>query len=187
MIYSQLTMSRKRPPTALLMLLSAGLWLQGTALPALAETKLSKQIEVQANQKEVTAIRAAFDKAEKALKEQDLEDLMALYSKNYDYHGLTKNNVRDLWKDLFEKYRRISSHHIFSKIVVTVEGKAPKARITCTGGLWATAESTGERIIIDSWFEEGHRLVYEDGAWRILGHDGDDQQAAPSGAAHPYF
>lgn len=177
----------KHPPTALLMLLSAGLWIQGTALPALAETKLSKQIEVQANQKEVTAIRAAFDKAEKALKAQDLDDLMALYSKDYDYHGLTKNNLRDLWKDLFSKYRRIASHHIFSKITVTVEGKAPKARITCTGGLWATAESTGERIIIDSWFEEVHRLVYEDGAWRILGHDGEDQQAVQNGAAHPYF
>ena len=177
----------KHPPTALLMLLSAGLWLQGTALPALAETKLSKQIEVQANQKEVTAIRAAFDKAEKALKEQDLENLMAIYSKDYEYHGLRKSNLRDLWKDLFSKYRRIASHHIFSKIAVTVEGKAPKASITCTGGLWATAESTGERIIIDSWFEEVHRLVYENGAWRILGHDGEDHQAMQNGAAHPYF
>ena len=169
------------------MLLSAGLWLQGTTLPALAETKMSKQMEIQANEKTVKEILTAFDKAEKALKAQDLDDLMALYSKNYDYHGLTKNNVRDLWKDLFEKYRRISSHHIFSKIVVTVDGKAPKARITCTGGLWATAESTGERIILDSWFEEVHRLVYENGAWRILGHDGEDQQAMQNGAAHPYF
>jgi len=157
------------------------------AVPALAETKLSKQIEVQANQKEVTAIRAAFDKAEKALKEQDLDALMAIYSKDYEYHGLTKSTLRDLWKDLFSKYRRISSHHIFSKIAVTVEGKAPKARITCTGGLWATAESTGERIIIDSWFDETHRLVYEAGAWRILEHDGEDQQAMQNGAAHPYF
>lgn len=177
----------KRPPLTLIMLLSAGLWLQGTPLPALAETKMSKQMEIQANEKTVKEILTAFDKAEKALKAQDLEDLMVLYSKDYEYHGLTKNNVRDLWKDLFSKYRRISSHHIFSKIVVSVEGKAPKARITCTGGLWATAESTGERIIIDSWFEEGHRLAYEDGAWRLLGHDGEDQQAMQSGAAHPYF
>ena len=177
----------KCPSLTLIVLLSAGLWLHGTALPAMAETKMSKQTEVQANEKTVKEILAAFDKAEKALKAQDLDDLMALYSKNYDYHGLTKNNVRDLWKDLFEKYHRISSHHIFSKIVVTVEGKSPKARITCTGGIWATAESTGERIIIDSWFEEGHRLGYEDGAWRLLGHDGEDQQAVQSGAAHPYF
>lgn len=180
-------MLSKRPPTALIMLLSTGLWLQGTALPASAETKMSKQTEVQANQKDVSAILAAFDKAEKALKAQDLDDLMALYSKDYNYHGLTKNNLQDLWKDLFSKYRRLASHHIFSKIIVTVEGKAPKASITCTGGLWATAESTGERIIIDSWFEEMHRLVYEDGTWRILGHDGEDQQAVQNGAAHPYF
>ena len=177
----------KHPPTVLLMLLSAGLWLLGSPLPAPAETKMSKQIEVQANEKTVKEILAAFDKAEKALKAQDLDALMALYSKDYDYHGLTKNNLLELWKDLFSKYRRISSHHIFSKIAVTVEGKAPKARITCTGGLWATAESTGERIIIDSWFDEVHRLVYEGGAWRILGHDGEDQQAMQNGAAHPYF
>ena len=169
------------------LVLAAGPWLPGITLPALAETKLSKQIEIQANDKTVAEIQAAFNKAEKALKEQDLDDLMALYSKDYAYHGLTKSNLRDLWKDLFAKYRRISSHHIFSKIVVTVEGKNPKAGITCTGGLWATAESSGERIIIDSWFDEVHRLVYEDGAWRILGHDGEDQQAVQSGAAHPYF
>ena len=177
----------KHPPTQVIILLITGLWLQGTALPARAETKMSKQMEIQANQKEVAAILAAFDKAEKALKEHDLDDLMALYSKNYNYHGLTKNNLRDLWQELFSKYRRIASHHIFSKITVTVEGKAPRASITCTGGLWATAESSGERIIIDSWFEELHRLVYEDGAWRILGHNGEDQQAVQNGAAHPYF
>lgn len=180
-------MFSKHPPTALIVLLSTGLWIQGVALPTLAGTKMSKQTEIQANQKDVSAILAAFDKAEKALKEQDLDDLMALYSKNYNYHGLTKNNLRDAWKDLFSKYSRITSHHIFSKIAVTVEGKAPAARITCTGGLWATAESTGERIIIDSWFEEVHRLVYEDGAWRILGHGGEDQQTMQNGVAHPYF
>lgn len=179
-------------PRKLLHCISAFGFVMGLILPvfpfsASAETKMSKQMEVQANQKTVSEILAAFNKAEKALKEQDLDDLMAIYSNDYEYRGLTKNNLRDLWKDLFAKYRRISSHHIFSKIAVTVEGKNPKARITCTGGLWATAESTGERIIIDSWFDEVHRLVYENGAWRILGHDGEDQQAVQSGAAHPYF
>ena len=180
-------MFRNYLSATLMLLLGTSSWLQGTPLPALAETKMSKQIEIQANQKTVNEILAAFDKAEKALKAQDLDDLMALYSKNYDYHGLTKNSVRDLWRELFSKYRRISRHHIFSKIVVTVEGPVPKASITCTGGIWATAESTGERIIIDSWFEETHLLAYEDGAWRILGHNGEDQQAAQNGAAHPYF
>ncbi len=177
----------KHLPRVLLILLSTGLWLPGIPLPALAATKMSKQTEIQANQKDVSAILSAFDKAEKAMKEQDLDNLMAIYAKDYEYHGMTKNNLRDLWKDLFSKYRRISSHHIFSKIIVTVTGKAPTASVTCTGGLWATAESTGERIIIDSWFEEVHRLVYENGAWRILGHDGEDQQAVQNGAAHPYF
>jgi len=180
-------MFRKHPSTALLVLLSAGLWLQADAPPARAKTKMSTQIEVQANEKTVKEILAAFDKAEQALKAQDLDTLMALYSKDYNYQGLTKTNLRDLWKNLFAKYRRISSHHTFSKIVVSVEGKVPMARITCTGGLWATAESTGERIIIDSWFDEVHRLVYENGAWRILGHNGEDAQPGQMGAAHPYF
>ena len=180
-------MSRKYQPATFIILLITGVWIQGTALPARAETKMSKQMEIQANQKEVAAILAAFDKAEKALKEHDLDALMALYSKDYNYHGLTKNNFKEAWTDLFSKYRRIASHHIFSKNVVTVEGAAPQARITCTGGLWATAESSGERIIIDSWFEEKHSLVYENGAWRILGHDGEDQPSVQNSAAHPYF
>ncbi|TAL09239.1 MAG: hypothetical protein EPO02_10760 [Nitrospirae bacterium] len=173
---------------ALGIVIGFAMWLLVLALPAaLAEPKMSKQIEIQADQKAVKEILASFDKAEAALKAQNMDTLMALYSKDYNYHGLTKNNLRDLWKDLFSKYRRISSHHIFSKIAVTAEGKSPTASITCTGGVWATAESTGERIIIDSWFEEVHRLVYEDGAWRILGHDGEHQQALPMGGAHPYF
>ena len=130
---------RKLPYRILAFVLSMSLILPMLSAPALAETKMSKQMEIQANQKDVSAILAAFDKAEKALKEHDLDALMALYSKDYNYHGLTKNNLKEAWTDLFSKYRRIASHHIFSKITVTVEGKAPQARITCTGGLWATA------------------------------------------------
>jgi len=178
---------RKSPHCISAFSLVLALVLPPLARPALAETKMSKQMEIQANQKEVDEILAAFDKAETALKAQDLDRLMALYSKHYDYHGLTKSNLRDQWKELFDKYRRLATHHTFSRIVVVVEDNVPKARITCTGGIWATAESTGERIIIDSWFEEVHRLVYEDGAWRILGHNGETPQAAQSGAPHPYF
>lgn len=169
------------------LVIAAGIGLPGATMPALAEPKISKQIEIQASENTIKQIMTAFDRAEKALNAHDLEDLMALYSKDYEYRGLTKKNLRETWKDLFARYRRIASHHIFSKIVVKVEGKAPKASITCTGGIWATAETTGERIIIDSWFDEVHRLVYEDGAWRILGHDGEDQSSLPMGGAHPFF
>jgi len=46
---------------------------------------------------------------------------------------------------------------------------------------------TGERVNIDSWFQEVHQLVYEDGAWRISGHSGEDPEKLQFGAAHPFF
>ena len=75
--------------------------------------------------------------------------------------------------------------HVLNEVVV--EGNAPRAEVTCTGGLWATSESTGQRENIDSWFQEVHRLIYEDGAWRIRGHAGEGPNALRFGVAHPFF
>jgi len=59
--------------------------------------------------------------------------------------------------------------------------------IACTGGVWATSEATGERVNIDSWFQEVRQLVYEAGAWRISGHSGENPERVQFGAAHPFF
>jgi hypothetical protein len=163
-----------------------GVWLQVLSQMALAETKISKEAGINANDKTVKEILAVFDRTEEALQGRNLDALMAIYSKDFNYQGLKKDDLRKIWADLFARHRRMASHHIFSKIVVR-DGTAPTAEVTCTGGLWATAGTTGERVRIDSWFEEVHRLIYEDGVWRIRGHAGEDPKNTQLGVAHPFF
>lgn len=76
--------------------------------------------------------------------------------------------MRTIWKDFFARYDRIDALHAFSRIVVT-PGKQSTAQITCTGALWATSDRTGQRVNLSIWAGDIHYLVYEDGAWRILG------------------
>ena len=171
---------------ALGIVIGLGVWLPTLPLPALAETKISKGAAINADDKTVKEILATFERIEAALQGRNLEALMAIYSKDFYYQGLKKDDLKRVWTTLFTRYHRMASHHIFSQIVV-VNGKVPTAEVTCTGGLWATADTTGERVRIDSWFEEVHRVVYEDGAWRIRGHAGEDPKNTLFGVAHPFF
>ncbi len=166
--------------------IGVGVLFAALPLSALAETKIGKDAVINANDKTTKEILAAFDRAEEALRGGNLDAVMAIYSKDFQYQGLKKDDLKRIWTTLFSRHHRLASHHIFSKIVV-VNGKVPTAEVTCTGGLWATADATGERVRIDSWFEEVHRLVYEDGAWRILGHAGEGPNALNFGTAHPFF
>jgi hypothetical protein len=179
-------MNRNRSLLALGIMIGLGGWFPALSLPALAETKISKGADINVNDQTTKEILAAFDRTEEALRGKRLDALMALYSKDFYYQGLKKDDLKRIWTTLFSRYYRMASHHIFSKIVV-VNGKVPTAEITCTGGLWATYDATGERVRIDSWFEEVHRLVYEDGTWRIRGHAGEDPNNMQFGAAHPFF
>lgn len=168
--------------------MGSALWLLILSLlsSASAKTKISPDAEIQADHKTVEEIMATFKKAEDALEERNLEALMALYSKDYTYHGLTKEDIRKIWKDLLAHSHRIASEHRFSKIVVG-DGKNPRAEVTCTGSFWTTDE-TAKRVNIDSWYEEVHYLVYEDGAWRIRGHAGEASKATLFGTTpHPLF
>lgn len=167
--------------------LGTAMWLQVSAVPALAKTKVSPGAEIRADDKTVREILAAFNRAEEFLQARNLDALMGLYSKDYNYYGLKKDDLKRIWQDLFTQHRRISTEHMFAKIVV-MDGKAPTAEVTCTGSLWATSEPAGQRVNIDSWFEEVHHLVYEDGTWRIRGHAGEPSKALQFGVApHPFF
>ncbi len=179
-------MSWRKPLAVLGVVIGLGFWLQGHSVPALAKTVIGKGADIPSNEKTVRKIVAAFDRAEEALQKRNLDGLMAIYSEDFSYQGLKKDKLRDIWEEVFARHHRIASSHIFSKIVVK-DGKVPTAEVTCTGGLWGTSDSTGERVRIDSWFEEVHRLVYEDGAWRIRGHAGEDPNRTQFGVAHPYF
>jgi hypothetical protein len=137
----------------------------------------------------VKGLLAAFDRAESALKKEDLNALMQFYAPTYDYHGLKANDVRRIWGEVFEHYKALESLHLFSDIKITQEDNELHAEVTCTGGLYGTDERTGNRITLDSWFREVHYLVKVDGVWRFLGNAGEVPTGAPFASVphHPLF
>ncbi len=138
-------------------------------MPDIGRTQLAHGA-VQADERALTEILDTFSKADEALRKQDLDALMTIYSQTYKYHGYDKDRLRLLWKDLFLLHTQFSTTHVFSKIVVNANATPPTAEITCSGSLWAVSKLTGQRVNIDSWFGEVHHTIYEDGAWRIRGH-----------------
>ncbi len=167
------------------------LGLEGCVIPALPDAgtvRVDRWAEIKGDDKTVSAILAAFKRAEEALHTGDLEGMMGLYSDAYRYHGLSKSDLRRIWQEMFQRYDSLASTHVFSRIQIKGSGKTPTADISCTGSLWGNAKDTGKRVIIDSWFYEIHHMTNEDGAWRIRGHAGEDTKALPFGTSpHPFF
>lgn len=154
--------------------------------PVFAETLLLPGMQPEAKEQTVKEILAVFERAEQAVKNRDIEGVMALYSKQYNYHGLKRADVRKLWMDLFEHYKQIESTHLFSRIVPA--GAGDIIEITCSGGVRAVSTNSNLRVPIDSWYGEIHYLVKEDGTWKIRGNVGDVQTVLPFGTApHPLF
>jgi len=136
----------------------------------------------------VKGILTAFKRAEEALQARDIDALMAIYSKGYNYHGLRKSDMRKIWGELFTHYRQISTTHLFTTIRTVESGSDLTAEIARTGALWATVGATGQRVTIDSWYGEVHHLVNEDGMWRLRGSVGEAPTVLPFGTApHPLF
>ncbi|OGW65892.1 MAG: hypothetical protein A3H49_07570 [Nitrospirae bacterium RIFCSPLOWO2_02_FULL_62_14] len=156
---------------------------------ARAGTQILPGAAIQADQATLLEITSTFDRAEEAIRSHDLEALMSLYSQHYRYHGIGKAGIRKIWADLFSRYDHITNLHTFSSIKVTGSKTNPSIHITCTGALHGTAKDTKQPVPIDSWHEEVHYLVKEQGVWRILGNAGGEAPALlPFGAApHPLF
>jgi len=131
---------------------------------------VTQSAEITGDSKTIAEIVATFRVAEEAVQRRDLSGVMALYSESYQHHGLTKVDVQRIWRDLFERYHDFSSTHVFTRMTSHTDSTPPKSEVTCTGSLWAMANQTNQRENIDSWFGEVHRLVYENGAWRIRGN-----------------
>ena len=180
-------MNRRQTLVAVGILFGIVMWLQSPCLPAYAKLRIGLGPDIQADSKTVREIQQAFNQAEEAISAEDLDALMALYSKRYQHGSLTNEDIRKAWGSLFSKYRRISTAHSFSKIVVS-PGTTPSAEVACTGTIWASSIETAERVNLDSWLGEVHVLIYEDGMWRILG-PGKKAQAGLGfhGGPHPLF
>jgi hypothetical protein len=137
----------------------------------------------------VKGLLAAFERAEAALRKEDVDELMRFYASTYDYHGLKADDVHRVWGEVFEHYKAVESLHLFSDVKVLRVNDELRVEVTCTGGLYGTDEHTGKRLTLDSWFREVHYLVKDGDAWRFLGNAGEVPAAAPFSSAphHPLF
>jgi hypothetical protein len=143
---------------------------------------------IEVDEATVNTIVQAFEQSEQAIKAHDLEKVMGIYSSQYDYHGLKKDDIRKIWKDLFDEYGEIASTHLFTKMTKIGAGKDAVLEVTCTGHLWARSKTTGLYVPIDSWHEEVHYLIPENGVWRLRGNLGESPRVLPFGTApHPLF
>jgi hypothetical protein len=179
-----------RAQTVMTVLAGVTMWVHGCSLselPDVGRIDVDHRAVIKADDKTVGDILAAFNRAEEALHARDIDALMEVYARDYNYRDLTKDKVRKIWENLFTQYSQISSTHVFSQIVA--EGRKPStAKITCTGRLWGTSKKSGERVILDSWFFEVHHLVSEDGAWRVRGLPGEPPEALGVPVTpHPFF
>jgi hypothetical protein len=157
--------------------------------PMAAAIEVSPGAVSDADQAILKELVKAFDRAEAAVQQADLEGLMAFYAQAYNYHGLKRSDVRRVWEEVFAHYGALSSRHVFTRFKVTRANGVMKAYVTCTGGLYGTEKASGKPITIDSWVNEIHYLIQEEGHWRFHGNAGTHAGSVPAGSAphHPLF
>jgi len=170
-------------------LLTGGLLVLVVMLPAAtAEMQLLPGAAIELDQATTEAVIRTFQTADEAIHGRDLNNLMALYSEQYDYHGLKKSDMRKLWANLFDEFQDLSDTHRFSRLAKVGSGSKTIIEVTCTGSLSGLSKTGGLRVPIDSWYEEVHYMTFKDGQWRIRGNVGDSPRLMPFGTSpHPLF
>jgi ketosteroid isomerase-like protein len=151
-----------------------------------AKVELVPGIVLNADDKAVQEILGTFRRADEAVGAGDFDGLMNLYSKMYNYHRLSRSDMRKIWKDLFTHYQEIALLHLFERVLVTHSKQGDTAEITCSGTLTGLPKGGRTPVKLDSWFREVHYLVKEGGEWRIRGNAGDFSEVPQFGTV-PYF
>lgn len=164
-------------------------WCHHPTPSAAATIEFAPGVGADADQPVIQELVAAFHEADEALKKADIDQLMRFYAATYNYHGLTRTDVRRAWQEVFAHYRDISSSHVFTELELTRANGVRKAFVTCTGWLVGTDKETWKSVTIDNWVREVHYLVKEEGAWRFMGNKGGSVPSAPPSSAphHPLF
>ena len=122
---------------------------------------------VTATREEVKELEDFYRKIEEALVKKDIEAVMGFYAGDYFHQGITRQQVRGLWTNLFEKFEKLNSTHIFS--IINVQGN--EAVIGCTGTLFGVPKGSkeGRYSTVDRWVEQNHYLTKKGGNWQIVG------------------
>ena len=140
---------RKRFTVGVLAILAGtlGLTLCGPPKPVVAKkVEVPQYATVMADESTVKDILAAFDRAEQAIQARDVDGVMALFSKRYNYHKLRKSDARRIWEEIFEYHHKLHSTHLFTDIkTVQVDGET-RAEVKRTGALWGLASETGQKV-----------------------------------------
>ncbi len=180
---------RKRTWTRWKALLGGGvLVLLATLPPARAEVQLLPGAAADLDQATTNEVMNTFRQADEALRARNVDGVMALYSEQYDYHGLKKVDMRKVWMNLFDEFQDLADVHHFSRLTKVGSGSKTIIEATCTGSLSGLSKTGGLRVPIDSWYEEVHYMTFEDGQWRIRGNVGDSPRFMPFGTSpHPLF
>ncbi len=170
-------------------LLAGGILMTITMLvPATAEMQLLPGAAADLDQATTSEVMKTFQRANEALRARNLDGVMALYSEQYDYHGLKKADMRKVWANLFNEFQELADVHHFSRLTKVGSGSKTIIEVTCTGHLSGLSKTGGLRVPIDSWYEEVHYMTFEDGQWRIRGNVGDSPRFMPFGTSpHPLF
>lgn len=159
-------------------------------VPDLRGVYLTRHAHLAADPKTVEDIISAFRQAEEAIAQGNLDGTMSFYAHNYRHRNFNPVTLRPIWKRWFEEYRDLSITHMFSYIEVKATEEALTARVICTGSLWGLSKQTGEHINIDSWSDNEHYLVYENGGWRSQGHQWEflmEKETRAMRPPHPLF
>ncbi len=73
---------------------------------AAAAVEIAPGAVAETDQKVMQELVAAFDEAEVAVQQADLDALMLFYANGYNYHGLKRPDVRRVWEEVFSHYGR---------------------------------------------------------------------------------
>ena len=156
--------------------------------PSAAAVEIAPGTGTKSEEQVLKELVAAFDQAELAVQQGNLEALMSFYAEDYNYHGLKRPDVRRVWAEVFGHYGKITSRHLFSDFKIVRTGSRKEAFVTCTGGLYGADKASGTSVTIDSWVGEVQSLVKEHDRWKFRGNVPGGPSVPPTSAPHhPLF
>lgn len=140
----------------------------------------------QVGEKVWSDIKTFFHEAERAIETENMEALMALYSKNYKNGEHTKKSAEKIWKRIFSQINNMSTIHNMRFITITSDSDVMILR--CSGILLGIPKGERNLITIDNWTNADHVLTKESGKWKLIGTYGSDRKRFWFGRPmHPLF